>query len=234
MSADDPDEYGRARQAAGSPDGEPSWVPSLRAAATRDARDRLSFLDGKRFTARQLCDAAQISQDTLTNYTRKQGLVLFSESPGQGRARAHALADVYVAAVIGRLADLTGKTKQVIDVVWDVFCHGEVVRRAQERKGNDEAVSPDEYADAFAEVADAVCTSVWNAAGWLGYRETENPYLLFLIPSEQHRHGYAWFMEPANGTSWLLNHDAAVFVNLTALFSAVDLRLVQSIQRGGL
>lgn len=234
MSADDPEEYARSRVAAGPIGREPDWAPSLRTAANRDAGDRLSFLDGKRFTARQLCEAAQLSQDALTNYTRKQGLVLFSESPGQGRARAHALADIYVAAVIGKLAELTGKTKQVVEVVWDVFCHGEVVRRAQEKKGSEEAVSPDEYADAFTEFADAVCTSVWNVGGWVASRQADNPTLLVLIPSEQHRHGYAWFLEPANSTSWFVHHDAAVFVNLTALFAAVDLRLLQSIQRGGL
>lgn len=234
MNADDPEEYARARLAAGAVSREPEWVPSLQSAANRDARDLLSFLDGKRFTARQLCDAAQVSTDALTNYTRKQGLVLFSESPGQGRARQHCLADIYVAAVIGKLADLTGKTKQVIEVVWDVFCHREVVRRAQDRKAGDADVSPEEYVDAFAEFADAVCADVSQAGGWLAARQRENPFFLFLIPSEQHRHGYAWFLEPAHNTSWFLEHEAAVFVNLTALFSAVDLRLVQSIQRGGL
>jgi hypothetical protein len=234
MAAEDPEDYARARQAGGSPHAEPRWVPSLRDAGDRDARDRLAFLDGRRFSARQLCDAAQISQDALTNWTRKQALVLFSESPGQGRARAHALADVYVTAVIGKLAELTGKTKQVIEVAWEVFCHDEVTRRAKESKGGDAAVSPEEFADAFVGFADTVCESVWNAGGWLGYRQRDNPFFLFLIPSETHRHGYAWFLEPANSTSWLLEHEAAVFVNLTALFTSVDRTLIQSIQRGGL
>lgn len=77
---------------------------------SRDALGTLKQLNGQRFLAAAVCDAALIDGDTLTNYTRKTDLMLCSKSR-QGRPREFCLVDVYQIVLLAEMTRINRSPK---------------------------------------------------------------------------------------------------------------------------
>lgn len=189
-----------------------------------EALDRFERLDGRAFTAEQVCIGAKISGDILTNYLRKQGLKLFSPETGQGRARRFCLADVYTAATVAALADLSGKTRYCTNFVWMHFAHNPILQ-AMGLGEHYEASVPAGFEAKAIEYMDDVVASARNGVPAFFCRDPAKPFLFLLRSTTTYSGEFKSFFQQDLDGDLLKKFGSGIFVNLTALFTEVDKRL---------
>ena len=73
----------------------------------------MEAVNGRRFPAAAVLEAAEIKGPNLNNYLSKTPLELCSRSSGQGKARQFCLIDVYQISLLARLASLTGNVQRI-------------------------------------------------------------------------------------------------------------------------
>lgn len=170
-------------------------------------RTPLEVVEGYRFPAAAVLSAAGITGDTLTNYLTKTPLELFSRTAGQGRARQFCLIDVYQIALLATFAHLTSKV-QVI------------ARYLNDLPWQDAPFNSDE-----SKLRRDFCENVSTAAKVYHHRGEHDPMFVY---------SDSLLLELHAGLNPFV-HDrlfrAGIVINATTIFSGVDVRLAEHLQR---
>lgn len=176
-------------------------------------------LNGHRFTAREVKEAARISSHQLTNILAKSSLQLCSRSPGQGRARAFCLIDIYQIALLAELSAIAN------NVSWpaDQLNHNLFL------SARNEAAAAMLYLEIDEETAlDAFCNNARNAHPAYAYRSPENPYYLIAGRGSFLYHlADTDICPPGLRFSRKADHDfdyltSGIFINVTSFLTDID------------
>lgn len=186
----------------------------------------------KTFTLTQVARASNLSEDTAVNLTSKQGLCLFSENPGRGKLRKFCAADAYMFALAARLGDLTRNAKQVAEVINRHCIWNPVFTQMPDQVRNeDEPATKRDYDIVTLNYLDSVSRDAFNGVTAFWSRNTGNPFYLIIVSNPEHKGEYCSFLEQDPLGNWRYQQDAALFVNLTILFSQVDRALLEFIEK---
>ncbi len=128
----------------------------------------LDFLNGKTFTAHQLCVAANINATSLTNIINKTKLELCSRRTRRGRARQFCLVDCYAIVIMDRLTKRVRDYGVAADAVNDLIF--ETARQLM--FGGELSYRTDR------ELKDTFCKDIYQCTPELHYRNCNNPYYL--------------------------------------------------------
>lgn len=192
------------------------------------AEARFKILNGRGFTAEQVCEGAGISGDALTNYLRKQKLQLFSPPTGQGRARRFCLADIYVVATVATLADLSGQTKYCSFCVWRHFALDPIFQ-TMGLSDHDAPALPDGFEAVAEQYLEDVERDTRNGVASFFWRDKTKPFLIILRSAKTYSGEFVSFFQQDLHGDLLTQFGSGIFVNLTALFTEVDMRLEHAI-----
>lgn len=168
----------------------------------------LDLLNGRRFTAGDICLAADIEPKTLANYIHKTSVQLASQSRGQGKSREYCLIDVYAMAFFDRIAKRTNDIHLAAKLV-NSLLYDELELDLLDGKGP---------FTGHPQARKSFCEDIRWAPSYFQHRDVKNPRYAFqdeqggLIVSDR------VIVDPLHGT---------VVVNLTALLAHVDTVLVR-------
>lgn len=147
--------------------------------------DRLSVLDGRRFSAAHVKKAAKIDQHALTNLISKSGLDLCSESTGQGRPRKFALVDVYQLVLMTRLVGLTGRVTWSADWLNEIMWQDQIpqlseMNRRPSMKGRRWMYISSEFSDnEIKKIKILRCENIKNCREIYSHRDITDPIYIF-------------------------------------------------------
>lgn len=190
----------------------------------RPLNERFDWLNGRGFSAKQVCAGAGISEETLTNWLRKQQLEVFSPVTGQGRARTFCLADIYMLAVVAEIAALTGQTKFAVLCVRRWFALEPLLQRLGLGEGSGAPTAIPSQAEVAA-FYDDVVLDARHISPAAAHRDDQNAFYLIILRDPNNPGEFKTFCEQDPRRSWYTRAPAAAFINLTFLFASVDLRL---------
>lgn len=189
----------------------------------RPLQERFDWLNGRGFSAKQVCAGAAIPEETLTNWLRKQHLEIFSPETGQGRARTFCLADIYMLAVMAEIAGLTGQAKFAVTCVRRWFVVEPLMVRLNLGDGD---LPPPKPADAdIAAFYDDVVQDARHMSPAAAWRDGDNAFYLIIARDPNKPGDFVTFCERDARRAWFTRTPAAAFINLTFLFASVDVRL---------
>lgn len=190
-----------------------------------DGQRRVDYLDGRRFSASQVKEAASINEHTLTNLINKSDIILCSERPGQGRARQFCLIDVYQLSLVREMVKATN------DVSWSVhnanfvlfsYASEAYVTRDNPFGSTERLISEVDTARA------KMCKSIKNAPAEYYTRGKGLNYVAIASFGERFEAGVDVHSSDAWDVQHALSHTpTSIIWSLTLIFGTVDRRLMQ-------
>ncbi len=181
----------------------------MRTELPRDAL--VSFLDGQIFTAAELCWAASIPANSLSNILNQTNLELCTKKPGRGRARTFCLQDCYSILLMDRLTkklkDYSAASAAVNEFNFEVHRHLMLSGQSNYRY---------DY-----ELKRALAESIYRSNAEYYERDLRAPYYFFEDEGKWRSNQDASYFK---NMLWLAEDGIIVF-NLTLLFRKFDFEL---------